>query len=495
MDERTFIRISRAVTVALGMLLFLAGERAAAYLEIDTSTYLLAVLALLLIGPTILPALLVPPLAALGLVRRSAPERARSAPTARAADRVPVAVTTIILVNVAVFLVMLAQYGLMDPFASGQPDVDVSTLTRFGAKTNALIRQGQHWRLLAHAFVHIGIVHLLVNACALYALGRLCESIYGSRRFLILYVASGIAGGLGSFLFSDSVSAGASGAVFGLAGAGLVFSLKAGRWLPVQKRSQIALVLMLCIAVNIAFGILHPQIDNYAHLGGLCGGVLVSLLLRADVSVRRRRRSSEMPMNLFFALTLVALGHTGLKWAKEAFVTGVETRMQSFLFAQDGLKFDYPLAWQYERTEDGIHLFAPIIHSGRPYLPNLQIVTFPACPEIVLDHLVDEYETRLAQRLAGREYELMDKSRQELGRRIIRVLEVRYRQQKVALREFHFFVPCPARLYRFTFILNEPRRDHYRPLVDRVMRSIQAPDHQRPPAGKEPDDGVADDHA
>ncbi len=92
-----------------------------------------------------------------------------------------------------------------------------------GAKVNEAIAIGQTWRLFTAMFIHIGVFHLLVNLYALYALGPLVEGYFGHARFLAIYLVGGLFGSLASYAFSDAVSAGASGAIFGLAGAITVF--------------------------------------------------------------------------------------------------------------------------------------------------------------------------------------------------------------------------------------------------------------------------------
>ena len=101
----------------------------------------------------------------------------------------------------------------------------VQTLVTFGAKVNPLIADGQYWRLVAPIFIHIGLMHLVFNSIALLTFGRIAEMIYGHTRFLAIYLVSGIAGVVLSYLLSRGISAGASGAIFGLGGALAVFFL------------------------------------------------------------------------------------------------------------------------------------------------------------------------------------------------------------------------------------------------------------------------------
>src|SRR5437867_4640327 len=119
--------------------------------------------------------------------------------------------------NILVFLLMALAGG----------STNEATLMAFGVKSNAEIAKGQWWRFITPIFIHIGLLHLFFNSYALWIVGPQVEKLYGGARFFILYVVTGIAGVLGSYWrHPESVSAGASGAIFGLFGALLVFGFK-----------------------------------------------------------------------------------------------------------------------------------------------------------------------------------------------------------------------------------------------------------------------------
>lgn len=99
-------------------------------------------------------------------------------------------------------------------------------LLYFGAKYNPAILDGEWWRFFTPMFLHIGFLHLFMNGLSLYYLGTAVESIFGRLRFLIIYLFSGFFGTLASFIFSSHLSAGASGAIFGLFGALLYFGIE-----------------------------------------------------------------------------------------------------------------------------------------------------------------------------------------------------------------------------------------------------------------------------
>lgn len=147
------------------------------------------------------------------------------------------------------------------------------TLVEFGAKYNPLILEGEWWRFITPMFIHIGILHLLMNSVALYYLGMEVEKIYGNARFFVIYLIAGFAGVLASFIFSSGVvSAGASGAIFGCFGALLYFGLLNPKlFLRTMGTNIIVLIL-----INLALGFTISGIDNAGHIGGLIGGFLAT---------------------------------------------------------------------------------------------------------------------------------------------------------------------------------------------------------------------------
>ena len=163
-----------------------------------------------------------------------------------------------------------------ETLAGGSTQTDV--LIKLGAKYSPLIASGQYWRLFTAMFLHVGVMHLLFNGYALVAIGTDLERIMGSARFLAIYVLSGLFGSLASYAFSPHLSAGASGAIFGVIGAlGTFFALyreRLGRW----GRARLGNILFL-IAINLFWGFTNSGIDNYGHLGGLLSGAVLGLVL------------------------------------------------------------------------------------------------------------------------------------------------------------------------------------------------------------------------
>jgi membrane associated rhomboid family serine protease len=142
------------------------------------------------------------------------------------------------------------------------------------------VADGETYRLLTAAFLHGGILHLLLNMYALWLFGPQLEAALGRVRFTLLYVLSALGGSAVSYAFSapNQPSLGASGAVFGLLGAYLVVSRRLGR--------DTTPVLVL-LAINFAYGFLVPRIDWKAHLGGMVVGALVGVALAYAPKERR----------------------------------------------------------------------------------------------------------------------------------------------------------------------------------------------------------------
>ncbi len=138
------------------------------------------------------------------------------------------------------------------------------------------IRAGQYYRLLTGIFLHGSIVHLLFNCYALYVLGGQIESFFGKFKYIIIYLFSGLTGSLLSITLSGNVgSIGASGAIFGLMGALLYFGYHYRVYLGNVVKSQIVPLVLL----NLAIGFISSGIDNWGHIGGLIGGIVITMAL------------------------------------------------------------------------------------------------------------------------------------------------------------------------------------------------------------------------
>ena len=183
-------------------------------------------------------------------------------------------------ITYALLLIMALVFAAM--WRAGHGDV-TRVAYLFGDKEKDLILAGQYWRLVTAIFLHGSPVHLFVNSLSLYWLGSQMEIIYGSRKYLLIFLAAGVAGNLLSLMLSPAPSLGASGAIFGLVGAGLIFPMRYRALVPAQTRSQILSQLLLVTIVNLGIGYADRNIDNMAHIGGLLGGGFMALFLIPDV--------------------------------------------------------------------------------------------------------------------------------------------------------------------------------------------------------------------
>ena len=181
----------------------------------------------------------------------------------------------IIGMNAGVFLLEWLAGGM------GGLSADSQVLRAFGAKNNDLInQQQQYWRLVTAIFIHIGFLHFLLNNYALWIIGQEIERLYGSARFVILYLLTGVAGSLASYTFNPGHdSAGASGAIFGLFGVMATFAFRFRKELPERLSTDIRRRILPVIAINLIFGFSMRIVDNAAHIGGLLAGIALALII------------------------------------------------------------------------------------------------------------------------------------------------------------------------------------------------------------------------
>jgi rhomboid protease GluP len=185
-----------------------------------------------------------------------------------------VSLTQIILgANVMVFIAMVIASGPSLDFTNKVMDV-------FGANFGPYTLSGQWWRLFTYMFLHGSLMHIAFNMWCLWDLGRLCESLYGRWTFAAIYLITGVAGGLASVAWNPQVlSVGASGAIFGLAGA-VAASFYLGEFsIPKVAIQGTLRSLLFFIGFNVIFGAMIPGIDNACHGGGLVSGVILGALI------------------------------------------------------------------------------------------------------------------------------------------------------------------------------------------------------------------------
>ena len=164
-------------------------------------------------------------------------------------------------------------------------DINSLTLLSFGAKLNVLIDRGQVWRLLTCAFLHGGLLHITFNMYALKIIGAEVEYAFGKVKYIIIYLISAIGSSIFSYMFNPaSISVGASGAIFGLFGAMIIFGIRNKNKIGKEYIINLAQV----VIVNIIIGIILSNIDNSAHMGGLVFGAISALILKSKKNILNR---------------------------------------------------------------------------------------------------------------------------------------------------------------------------------------------------------------
>ena len=200
-------------------------------------------------------------------------------------SRFPVVTTIVILVNLLVFTAMALSFPRTGTHYS------IEAMVAFGAKTPPLIADlGQWWRLLTASFVHRDILHLAFNMFVLFNVGGALENTFRPVQYLTLLLVSALGTTILSLVASDSVSAGASGVVFGCLGGLVVFGLKYREIIPVRYRSFFGAAVAPYVMVFLWMGWVSSGIDNWGHLGGLIAGTAATALLRPRLLATKPRR-------------------------------------------------------------------------------------------------------------------------------------------------------------------------------------------------------------
>jgi TPR repeat protein/membrane associated rhomboid family serine protease len=203
--------------------------------------------------------------------------------------------------NCLVFLLMgLQSSNLVQPH--------VATLLDWGGNWGPLTATGGGWwRLLANAFLHFTVFHLLCNMFALWQAGLLAERLFGNWFFLAVYLGAALASSLTSLNWHpDVISAGASGAVFGVYGALLGYLVRQRGAVPRRIWASLGKTILAFVAFNLFYGLTQLKVDNAAHVGGLLAGLLLGWVAARPLPLPQRQAATR-PTALQFALTLLLL--------------------------------------------------------------------------------------------------------------------------------------------------------------------------------------------
>lgn len=207
----------------------------------------------------------------------------------------PLITYILIAINVLVFFLVEFNGG----------STSTLNLIEYGAKYNPYMLDGQWWRMVTSMFLHIGYLHIMMNMLALYYLGIAVEGIYGSSRFLIIYLLAGLTGAAASFAFNPQVSAGASGAIFGLFGALLFFGI-------IHKKlffKTMGKNVLVILGINLVFSFTVPVVDVGAHIGGLVGGFLASMFVHLP---KNKQIGKQVIGFVLYAVLFAGLLTTGI---------------------------------------------------------------------------------------------------------------------------------------------------------------------------------------
>lgn len=185
----------------------------------------------------------------------------------------PIVTYLLIALNVILYVI---------PVLTNSYDTIINNFCVYGP----LIKAGQYYRIITGAFLHGGILHLAFNCYALYVIGSQLESYLGKVRYLIIYLFSAVTASLFSMIFNSNPSIGASGAIFGLMGALVYFGYHYRVYLGNVLKSQIIPLILF----NLLIGALSTGIDNFAHIGGLIGGILITSAL----GIKYKSSTSQM---------------------------------------------------------------------------------------------------------------------------------------------------------------------------------------------------------
>jgi membrane associated rhomboid family serine protease/ribosomal protein L40E len=230
----------------------------------------------------------------------------------------------LIAINVIVFILMvLSDVHLFEP--------TTESIYRWGADFGPASLGAEPWRLLSSMFVHIGIIHLALNMYVLSDIGPLIERLFGKMGFLALYLLSGIGGNLLSIYWSPAtVSAGASGGIFGLFGGLLGLLLTQRSSFPSDFVQQHITSIIGFLAFNLFYGMTITGINNAAHMGGLATGFILVLALKPDLTGRRPRWKVRQFAGII--VVLLALGFAGFA-AKRRVDGSREARLLSIIYS------------------------------------------------------------------------------------------------------------------------------------------------------------------
>lgn len=291
----------------------------------------------------------------LAMLASPAVERVVRQAAGPARRRTPAGAPVVTVGLAAVIVLVWAAMTLLGGSLTATENSEV--LMKWGAALRPhLIQEGEYWRLFTSGFIHIGLAHLLTNTLSLWWVGQVVEALFGPVRMLLIYLLALVAGSVASLVLGPPIvlSAGASGAIFGLLGALLWYRLVG----PERHRIQLRPLLMV-LAINLGFGLIaSASVDNWSHLGGLIGGFLAAAAVGAPV----RGRPAVARRFLHGAATLLLVALSAASVAGALPLPGASQRLVRSL-----------TAWEEGRLDEAQQGMEAVV-ARQPEDPRLQLI-------------------------------------------------------------------------------------------------------------------------
>ncbi len=223
-------------------------------------------------------------------------------------EATPKAYVTPLLLGANILLFALMAVDGVSCWAPKTEDL-INWGANFGLKTLG----GDYWRVITNCFLHLGAEHLALNMVALGVAGLLAERLFGNGFYFWIYLFSGTAGSVARLFWNpDLVSAGASGAVFGLYGALLAYLIRQKQWLPKAVLLKLVFSVIAILGCSVACGLALPGIDNVAHLGGFAGGFVAGFAVALPLGKDARKSRAWRGTAAATLVTLLFAGATAL---------------------------------------------------------------------------------------------------------------------------------------------------------------------------------------
>ena len=280
--------------------------------------------------------------------------------------------------------------------------MDARTLVRFGANVPTLVTHGEWWRLVSSIFLHVGWLHLFFNSYACYLFGNFVERATGRWSVFVVFMFSGVVGSaVSALLGAHVVSAGASGAVFGLLGTATAIALRFRGSFPTEMRRMYIFSFLFIAAMEMVFGLVETRIDNLAHGGGFAAGLLVGLFVAPGSGGKLRRRAFQVASLMLAALPILA----GIAAVRNVRAGGYPLRippLNDYIADHGEWKVSVPALWEQVPKRPGQLVFLDPLseHAGAA----LTITSRPA-RRLTVPRKPDEGVVQSFRRVVGgREY-------------------------------------------------------------------------------------------